>query len=268
MISGSKFGLPDESLLDFSELCTLMSSLKVFKFQDLSCASMLGHVSGRLTTVSRRLGDALGDVERRLISPQQAFWVNVDVAHAAVLAPHAVGAAARALLWGAHAEHHEVLRVQRRDGGARQLRADGVHVEAARAGAVVHAADVRLADVAAAARFAVANGHLERERVLAVEEEPRGPGRRRAGSVQVEVSRAAAVAGAGARAAAAVAHEAAVAAAAPAEVDEDQMVLLVGAVPDRSGHGELGKATATLGLQCDADEVASWFVLFVYLMAR
>jgi hypothetical protein len=56
MISGSKFGLLDESLLDFSELCTLMSSLKVFKFQDLSCASMLGHVSGRLTTgMSSRL---------------------------------------------------------------------------------------------------------------------------------------------------------------------------------------------------------------------
>ena len=189
---------------------------------------------------------ALGDVERRLISPQQASWVNVDVAQSAAIAPHAVDAAARALLGGAHAEHHDVLRVQRRDGGARQLCADGVHVEAARPAAVVHAADVRLADVAAAARFAaaVATGHLERERVLAVEEEPRGPGRRRAGPVQVEVARAAEVAEAGARAAAAVAHEAAVAAAAPAGVDEEQVVLLVGGVPDRSGHGELGVGKA------------------------
>ena len=184
---------------------------------------------------------ALGDVERRLISPQQASWVNVDVAQSAAIAPHAVDAAARALLGGAHAEHHDVLRVQRRYGGARQLRADGVHVEVARPAAVVHAADVRLADVAAAARFADAGGHLEHERVLAVEEEPRGPGRRRAGRVQVEVARAAAVAEAGARAAAAVAHEAAVAAAAPAGVDEEQVVLLVGVVPDRSGHGELGE---------------------------
>jgi hypothetical protein len=42
---------------------------------------------------------ALGDVERRPISPQQASRVKIDaVAQAAAVSPDAVGAAARALL--------------------------------------------------------------------------------------------------------------------------------------------------------------------------
>lgn len=104
---------------------------------------------------------ALGDVERRPISPQQASRVKVDaVARAAAVSPDAVGAAARALLGPANAEHHEVLRVQRRDGGAGQLQADGVRVEAAGPAAVVHAVDLRLADVAAA-RVADLDGQLQ-----------------------------------------------------------------------------------------------------------
>lgn len=92
-----------------------------------------------------------GDFERRLISPKQASRVKVEPADTAAVSPHAVAAAPCALLGDAHAEHHEVVRVQRRHGGAGQLRADGVHVEAARAAAVVHPADGRVADVAAAA---------------------------------------------------------------------------------------------------------------------
>jgi hypothetical protein len=68
---------------------------------------------------------ALGDVERRLISPKQAFRVKVDLAHAA----------ARALVGGSCAEH-ECMTMCSGCRGAWQVRAD--------------------------------------ERVLAVEEEPRG----------------------------------------------------------------------------------------------
>lgn len=75
--------------------------------------------------------------------------MEVEVARAAAIAKHAVGAAPRALGGTAHGEHHEVLRVQRRHGGGRQLRADRVHVEGARTVAVVHAANLRPADVAA-----------------------------------------------------------------------------------------------------------------------
>lgn len=183
---------------------------------------------------------ALGYVERRLISPKQAFRVKVDSAHVAPVAPDAVGAAARALIGCSHAEHDDVLRVQRRHGGAWQVRADGVHVETARPAPVAHAADGRVADVAAAS--AVGRGRLEGERVLAMEEEPCGHGGSRADLVQVEVARVAAVAGASATAAAAVAHEVAVVvvvAAAPAEeIDEHQRVRLVGDVLDGFRYGD------------------------------
>lgn len=77
--------------------------------------------------------------------------------------------------------------MQGRDGGAGQLRADRVHVEAAGAAAVVHALDGRVAEFAAA-RVLGEHGRLERERVLAVEGERRGRRARRAELVEVEVA--------------------------------------------------------------------------------
>lgn len=117
--------------------------------------------------------------------------------------------------------------MQGRDGGAGQLRADRVHVEAAGAAAVVHALDGRVAE-SAAARVLGEHGRLERERVLAVEGERRGRRARRAELVEVEV---AAVAEPRAAAAAAVAAEAGA-----AGVAEHQGVRLVGVVEDLLRH--------------------------------
>jgi hypothetical protein len=156
--------------------------------------------------------------------------VQVDFAGNAPVAPQAAGATARALDRLGHHEHEEVRRVQGRDGHAWQLRADRVHVEAARAAAVVHAPDGCVAQVAYA-RVIHEHGSLEREWMLAMEGQGRGRRARRAELVQVEVAGVATVSEAYAEAAAAVTAEASA-----AGVVEHQGMLLVGVVDDLPRH--------------------------------